>query len=176
MTTDDRRGVLSDTISRRGFLGTAAIGAFAGPASAQNLVDLHLPGGNGSRPTTNAFPGKTGMILQRNRPPLLETPMSVFDRNLYTPNDQFFVRWHWAGIPTSVDVETFRLRVGGHVARPLSIGLAQLLRLPRIEYAAVNPVFGQQSRVVQPARRRRPVGARRDGQCALDGGAAARHP
>lgn len=62
------------------------------------------------------------MILQRVHPPLLETPMDVFEQSVFTPNDRFFVRWHWADIPTSIDVEAFRLRVGGHVARPLSIG------------------------------------------------------
>jgi hypothetical protein len=40
------------------------------------------------------------MILQRTRPPLLETPMEVFDRGVFTPNDRFYVRWHWAVIPT----------------------------------------------------------------------------
>lgn len=149
---DDRTGFAATT-GRRAFIGTAALGvagAFGGPARAQSSVDLHLPGGNGIRPVTDAFPGKSGMILQRVRPPLLETPMSVFDRHLYTPNDQFFVRWHWAGIPTSIDVEAFRLRVGGHVARPLSISLAQLLRLPRIEYAAVNQCSGNSRGLFSP--------------------------
>ena len=48
------------------------------------------------------------MILQRTRPPLLETPFEVFDRGVFTPNDQFFVRWHWAVIPQQIDVATFR--------------------------------------------------------------------
>ena len=55
------------------------------------------------------------MILQRSRPPLLETPFDVFDRGVFTPNDQFYVRWHWAVIPEEVDVATFRLAVRGHV-------------------------------------------------------------
>jgi GMC oxidoreductase len=46
-----------------------------------------------------AFPQKAQMILQRTRPPLLETPWDVFDRGVFTPNDRFFVRWHWAVIP-----------------------------------------------------------------------------
>lgn len=79
--------------SRRRFLGQAALGGAAlaaGPALAQSLVDLHLPGGNAGRPMTSAFPGKGSMILQRMHPPLLETPMEVFDRDVFTPNDQFF--------------------------------------------------------------------------------------
>ena len=64
---------------------------------------------------TTAFPEKGALILQRTRPPLLETPFEVFDQSVFTPNDRFYVRWHWAVIPTEVDVETFRLAVHGHV-------------------------------------------------------------
>jgi hypothetical protein len=106
-----RRRARGET-SRRRFLSHAALGGAAlaaAPALAQQLVDLHLPGGNAERPMTSAFPGKGSMILQRVHPPLLETPMEVFDRDVFTPNDQFFVRWHWADIPTSIDVESFRL-------------------------------------------------------------------
>ena len=149
MRTDDHQAT---TTSRRRFLAGAALGAAglaAEPALAQ-LVDLHLPGGNAERSMTSAFPGKGSMILQRIHPPLLETPMSVFDRSVFTPNDKFFVRWHWADIPTAIDVDTFRLTVSGHVSRPLSISLAQLLRLPRIEYAAVNQCSGNSRGLFQP--------------------------
>lgn len=145
--------VLARATARRRLLRQAAVGsvlAAAGPALAQSIIDLRLPGGNGARPTTSAFPGKGSMILQRTRPPLLETPMDVFDRDVITPNDQFFVRWHWADIPTSVDVDTFRLSVFGHVNRSLSISLAQLLQLPRTEYAAVNQCSGNSRGLFQP--------------------------
>jgi DMSO/TMAO reductase YedYZ molybdopterin-dependent catalytic subunit len=145
--------VLAAATTRRRFLARAALGTAglaAAPALAQSLVDLHLPGGNGQRPMTSDFPGKGEMILQRVRPPLLETPMSIFDRDVFTPNDQFFVRWHWANIPTEVDVDAFRLNVFGHVARPLSISLANLLRLPRVELAAVNQCSGNSRGLFQP--------------------------
>jgi len=45
--------------------------------------------------------------------------MEVFDRGVFTPNDQFYVRWHWALIPNSVDVNTFGLSVRGHVNQEL---------------------------------------------------------
>ncbi len=139
--------------SRRRFLGRAALGGAmlaAAPAFAQDSVDLHLPGGPSTRSMTSAFPDKGEMILQRIHPPLLETPMSVFDRDVFTPNDQFFVRWHWADIPESVDAESFRLNVFGHVNKPLSISLANLLKLPRIEYAAVNQCSGNSRGLFQP--------------------------
>lgn len=138
-------GELATETSRRRFLAQAVLGTAgfaAAPALAQQLVDLHLPGGNSDRPVTDAFPGKGRMILQRIHPPLLETPMEVFDKSVFTPNDQFYVRWHWADIPTSINVDSFRLEVSGHVDKPISISLDRLLSLPWIEYAAVNQCSG----------------------------------
>jgi hypothetical protein len=63
-------------------------------ALAENTIKLPLPGGPDERAITTAFPQKGALILQRTRPPLLETPMEVFDRSVFTPNDQFYVRWH----------------------------------------------------------------------------------
>ena len=127
--------------SRRYFLrgaGTATLALLTAPAWAETMVDLPLPGGPGRRPVTTAFPQKGAMILQRTRPPLLETPFEVFDESVFTPNDRFFVRWHWALIPTEVNVQTFRLAVHGHVNQTLSLSLDDVLALPQVELAAVN--------------------------------------
>jgi len=100
------------TPSRRCFLqGAGVLGGTVAtfPAWADSFVTLDLPGGPDWRDLTTAFPQKGQMILQRTRPPLLETPFEVFDRGVFTPNDQFFVRWHWAVIPTEVNVDSFRL-------------------------------------------------------------------
>jgi DMSO/TMAO reductase YedYZ molybdopterin-dependent catalytic subunit len=90
------------------------------------------------------------MILQRTRPPLLETPMSVFDQGVFTPNDQFFVRWHWANVPTEVDATAFKLNVHGRVGRPLSLSLADILAMPRVQMAAVNQCSGNSRGLFQP--------------------------
>jgi len=90
------------------------------------------------------------MVLQRTRPPLLETPFDVFDKGVFTPNDSFFVRWHWAVIPTTVDVDSFRLNVHGQVNQPLSLSLKDLLALPRFEIAAVNQCSGNSRGFFQP--------------------------
>jgi hypothetical protein len=150
---DNLHTPLVNKTSRRRFLNHALLGGVglaAAPALAQQLIDLRLPGGNSDRPMTSAFPGKGSMILQRTHPPLLETPMDVFDKSVFTSNDQFFVRWHWADIPTSIDVTSFRLNVFGHVNRPLSISLTQLLKLPRVEMAAVNQCSGNSRGLFQP--------------------------
>ncbi|WP_187334934.1 molybdopterin-dependent oxidoreductase [Novosphingopyxis iocasae] len=145
---------LSASTSRRRVLQASALGgitAFATPALAQALANLGLPGSPSMREMTTVFPQKGPMILQRNRPPLLETPMEVFDGSVFTPNDRFFVRWHWAVIPPSVDVDQFRLKVHGAVERPLSISLAALLNdLPRVEIAAVNQCSGNSRGFFQP--------------------------
>lgn len=136
---------LAASTSRRRLLAAAGAGsaaALAAPLFAQRVASLGFPGAVAERPLSGGFPGKGDMIVQRNHPPLLETPMATFDQGVFTPNDQFFVRWHWADMPTSIDVERFRLRVHGAVARPLSITLAQLLRMPRVELAAVNQCSG----------------------------------
>ena len=131
-----------------GGLGLALAGARR--AWAEAGVTLPLPGGPQERALTTAFPQKGEMILQRTRPPLLETPFAVFDRGVFTPNDQFFVRWHWAAIPTEVDVATFRLAVTGHVGSPQSISLQELLAMPRVELAAVNQCSGNSRGYVLP--------------------------
>lgn len=135
-------------LPRRSILLGAA--ALAGTARAQRIVDLHLPGGPSERPTSSAWPQKGEMIVQRARPPLLETPFEVFDQGVFTPNDRFFVRWHWGDIPTSIDAAAFRLNVRGHVAKPLSLGLDELMAMPRIEYAAVNQCSGNSRGYFEP--------------------------
>jgi DMSO/TMAO reductase YedYZ molybdopterin-dependent catalytic subunit len=139
----DQQGVAA---TRRRFLGQisfAGLAMAAIPAWAEKMVKLPLPGGPDERLLTTAFPQKGPMILQRTRPPLLETPFEVFDRDVFTPNDQFYVRWHWAAIPNAVDVETFRLTVRGHVDKTLSLSLNDIVNgLPRVELAAINQCSG----------------------------------
>src|SRR5271170_3080262 len=150
MTATTLPGALS---SRRSFLrhmGLAGLGLAAAPAWAATTVKLPLPGGPQDRPITEEFPQKAAMILQRSRPPLLETPFEVFDRGVFTPNDQFFVRWHWAVIPQQIDVATFNLDVHGHVDNALSLSMADILAMPRIELAAVNQCSGNSRGLFQP--------------------------
>src|SRR6202790_185047 len=120
---------LHHVVTRRQLLGAAAVGgmALAKPAWAETMTELPLPGGPGARPITTAFPQKGPMILQRTRPPLLETPFDVFDKGTFTPNHQFYVRWHWAVIPTDVDIGKFRLTVRGHVNQTVSLSLNGLV-------------------------------------------------
>src|SRR5882762_3411637 len=129
----------------------AAGAALSKPAWPQGMVDLPLPGGPGAREITTAFPQKGPMILQRTRPPLLETPFEVFDKGVFTPNDQFYVRWHWALVPTEIDIDKFSLSVRGHVNKTLSLSLNDILHgLPSVQLAAVNQCSGNSRGFFQP--------------------------
>jgi DMSO/TMAO reductase YedYZ molybdopterin-dependent catalytic subunit len=131
--------------NRRAFLQAAASVLLSGSAArAEQAVSL------GGGDLTSAFPDKVRMILLRARPPLLETPFDVFDQGVFTPNDRFFVRWHWAAIPRNIDVAAFRLTVRGHVNQALSLSMAEVLALPRVELAAVNQCSGNSRGFFQP--------------------------
>src|ERR1700724_1004857 len=137
---------LRHSLSRRTLLGRAGMAGLAlatWPAGAQSMIDLPLPGGPDARNITTDFPQKQAMILQRTRPPLLETPFEVFDQGVFTPNDRFFVRWHLANIPSEVDPTTFRLDIHGHVGQPIRLTLDELVRdFKPFEIAAVNQCSG----------------------------------
>ena len=146
-------GVLRHVVSRRALLGQAAAATVmiaTRQAWAQSTVDLGLPGGPGERAITTDFPGKGAMVLQRTRPPLLETPFEVFDQGVFTPNDRFYVRWHWAVIPTEVNVDTFQLKVFGHVDKELTLSLKDILAMPSVDLAAVNQCSGNSRGYFQP--------------------------
>jgi DMSO/TMAO reductase YedYZ molybdopterin-dependent catalytic subunit len=148
-----QNGAFHRMVTRRRLLATASAAglALSKPAWAQKMIDLPLPGGAGARQITTAFPQKGQMILQRTRPPLLETPFEVFDKGVFTPNDQFYVRWHWAVIPTDIDTDKFSLTVHGHVNQTLSLSLSDILHgLPSVLLSAVNQCSGNSRGFFQP--------------------------
>ena len=121
-----------------GFTGLMGTSAWSGTDES-----IEFPFVNGHRNLVKNFPQKAAMVLQRARPPLLETPFEVFDQGVFTPNDRFYVRWHLANIPTVVDPGTFRLNVRGHVNKSISFTLDDLVRkFKPVEIAAVNQCSG----------------------------------
>ena len=120
--------------------GILANSAFEAVAAGQGGVTL--PFENGTRELV-AFPQKRPLIVITSRPPQLETPFSVFNEGLLTPNDAFFVRYHWSGLPLSIDPAAYRLRVTGRVDRPLDLSLDELRRVASpVEIVAVNQCSG----------------------------------
>ncbi|RQR48561.1 sulfide dehydrogenase [Burkholderia sp. Bp9126] len=136
------------SIKRRNLLlGAAAFGATSlaslRTVNASTAGVIGTPTGNTSSFMTSDFPQKGSMILHRTRPPLLETPFEVFDRGVFTPADQFYVRWHLASFPTTIDPATYRLNVHGHVKKSISLTLNELLTdFDRYEIVAVNQCAG----------------------------------
>ncbi|MEZ5566314.1 MAG: molybdopterin-dependent oxidoreductase [Gammaproteobacteria bacterium] len=131
--------------SRRDFLRKAgALALAATPLNAMTATDTSegVTFAAGPRPLVR-YPGKREMILVHSRPPHLETPFPVFNEGALTPNDAFFVRYHLADIPTSIDPATFRLTVKGTVKRPLSLSLTDLKSMTgQTEIVAVKQCSG----------------------------------
>src|SRR3981189_820068 len=136
-------------MDRRGFLQLiGATGAAALTPSCNRMSSAVAPL---SSPTNLIrFPEKTEMILLTDRPPQLETPLHYFRQDL-TPNEAFFVRWHLEGIPTSVDLRTFRLNVSGHVRQPLQLSVDELRsKFDPISIVAVNQCSGNSRSFFEP--------------------------
>ena len=132
------------TFSRRGFLQRAgAMGLAATPLAtlAAGGVEEGVTFADGPRELV-AYPQKRPLIRVHTRPPHLETPFEVYNGGAITPNDAFFVRYHLANIPLSIDPDTYRLEVKGTVAKPLSLSLADLKKMGQHEVVAVNQCSG----------------------------------
>jgi sulfite dehydrogenase len=96
------------------------------------------------------FPEKTDMVLLTDRPPQLETPMRYF-RELITPNDALFVRWHISQIPKVVDLREWRLRVGGNTKKELQLSMDDLkTKFNKVTFTAVIQCSGNSRSFFDP--------------------------
>jgi sulfite dehydrogenase len=127
-----------------------ATGAFASlDAMARGAVAreagraIEMPFENGARRLV-AYPEKRPLIVLTSRPPQLETPWAVFNDGMITPNDAFFVRYHHAGVPTSIDGDAHVISIGGNaIEKPFELSVAQLRReFEPVELVAVNQCSG----------------------------------
>ncbi len=110
---------------------------------------ITLPFENGERPLVK-YPQKRPLIVLTERPPQLETPFSVFNEGVITPNDAFFVRYHLADIPLDIDPDTFTLEINGKVDKPLKLSLADIKKMPSVELVAVNQCSGNSRGFLNP--------------------------
>ena len=143
------------SVGRRGFIQSAGL-LLAGSVTdlawskAQAAAKIALPFANGERPLV-AYPQKRPLMRLTTRPPQLETPFAVFREGLLTPNDAFFVRYHLANIPLSLDLTSYRLNVKGLVSKPLSLSMEELRTgFPPVELVAVNQCSGNSRGFVVP--------------------------
>ena len=123
----------------------AAIAALGAGMTAPSLRVLAatavLPFENGERPLVK-YPQKRPMIGLTSRPPQLETPFSVFNANVVTPNDAFFVRYHLADVPLNIDPDAFSVEIKGKVDKPMKLSLADIKKMPAVDIVAVNQCSG----------------------------------
>ncbi len=145
----------NSALTRRNFmrlgagLGGLALAAGTGIARAMDKT-IDLPIVNGRR-FMATYPQKRPMIVMAERPVLLETPFHIFNEGVITPNDAFFVRWHLAGVPTTVDEGTFRTRIHGRVKKELSLSVADLKKdFEAVELTAVCQCSGNSRGLFSP--------------------------
>lgn len=133
-----------------GALAAAGLGPLGRAALAQAEVFEH-PFVNGKRQLA-AYPEKRPLIVLTSRPPQLETPFEVFNDGIVTPNDAFFVRYHNAAIPTSIDADKHVIKIGGKACgKPYELTMAELrTRFDPIEYLAVNQCSGNSRGLFNP--------------------------
>ena len=137
-------------LGRGRFLAGAGAALAAGGIPRKAVAQtVQMPFDNGTRPLV-AFPQKRPLILLTPRPPQLETPFEVFNAGVYTPNDAFYVRWHLANIPQSVNASTHRIAVSGAVNTVLSLSMDDLAKMPAVEIAAVNQCSGNSRGLFAP--------------------------
>ncbi|MEW6767991.1 MAG: molybdopterin-dependent oxidoreductase [Pseudomonadota bacterium] len=141
----DRRNLIKNSTAFLATLGPAGIGnslrAFA--------ESVTLPFDNGERPLVQ-YPQKRKMIGLTARPPQLETPFSVFNESVITPNDAFFVRYHLAGLPYDLDPDKFSVEIKGKVDKPMKLTMADIRKMPSVEIVAVNQCSGNSRGLFTP--------------------------
>ena len=139
--TDNNRKIVN---SRRRFIRNAGTLAFAAPliSRAAQETGEGVTFAGGTRPLVK-FPEKRKLILVHSRPPHLETPFSVYNEGVITANDAFYVRYHLANFPTSIDLADYRLNIRGAVKTPLNLSLNELKSIAeQVEIIAVNQCSG----------------------------------
>ncbi len=130
------------SISRRTFLAATLLAAGSSGSLAEPSVTL--PFENGERPLVK-YPQKRPLLRLTAKPPQLETPFSVFNEGVVTPNDAFFVRYHLTLSPPGAEQltpERFRLQIKGSVQAALSLSMDELKRFESVELVAVNQCSG----------------------------------
>ncbi len=130
-------------LTRRHFL--KAAGTVTAMAALGGIPDLAF----GNEPRMARFPEKTNLMLLTSRPPQLETPISYF-KELITPNEAVFVRWHISQVPTSVNLNTWRLKISGNTEKELSFSMEDLKKFEKTCYTAVIQCAGNGRSFFEP--------------------------
>ena len=142
-------------MDRRTFLAGIGAGGLAGLPVALRAADRlvlsdELSAGTRAEAVLDALPGKRPLIKLSYRPPNYETPLAYFAEPI-TPNDAFFVRYHLARIPETIDAQTWRLKLGGDaIETPGELSLDDLKRFEQVELTAVCQCSGNRRGLFNP--------------------------
>ncbi|CAI6150323.1 MAG: Protein-methionine-sulfoxide reductase catalytic subunit MsrP [uncultured Sulfurimonas sp.] len=136
-------------MQRREFFKTSIVASAALIGTKLSAGQTHQPK-DGQKISDMAFPEKRPMITYSDRPPLLESPRSIFAKGI-TSNDDFFVRWHLPDIPTKIDLESFSIKIDGLVEKELNITLKELRNdFEQVEVTAVLQCGGNSRSAFTP--------------------------
>ncbi|CAI6150749.1 MAG: Protein-methionine-sulfoxide reductase catalytic subunit MsrP [uncultured Sulfurimonas sp.] len=136
-------------MQRREFFKTSIVASAALIGTKLSAGQTHQPK-DGQKISDMAFPEKRPMITYSDRPPLLESPRSIFAKGI-TSNDDFFVRWHLPDIPTKIDLESFSIKIDGLIEKELNITLKELRNdFEQVEVTAVLQCGGNSRSAFTP--------------------------
>jgi len=136
-------------MKRRDFFKTSVV-ASAALLSSSSLHATQAKPIDNREVDTMAFPEKKPMITYSDRPPLLESPRTTFDKGI-TANDEFFVRWHLPEIPTHIDPDSYTISINGLVKNELNLTLKELKNdFEQVEITAVLQCGGNSRSAFHP--------------------------
>jgi sulfite dehydrogenase (cytochrome) subunit A len=133
-------------------MGVAVLaGGPAGAVEKPRWMSPQLPDGTRDEATLEALPGKQKLIKLTGRPPNYESPIETF-RTAITPDDEFFVRYHLAGVPSMAALGKWSLAVGGDAAdQQITLSVADLEKnFDQQEITAVCQCSGNRRGLSQP--------------------------
>jgi DMSO/TMAO reductase YedYZ molybdopterin-dependent catalytic subunit len=123
----------------------APLAAFADP-----IVKLPLPGGPDERPIPPHFPRRERSSYNGPGRPCSKSRSRYSTVRCLHQTTDFMSAGTWRFIPTTVDPNSFRIAVRGHVNRNLSLSLDDLMAFPQVELVAVNQCSGNSRGYFQP--------------------------
>jgi len=109
-----------------GGMGLASLALMSSRASAQQTIDLHVPGGPEYAHDHHILSAKGPNDPAAFEPAMARDAVRSLRQGRIHPNDQHYVSWHWANFPGDIDVDSYRLTVRGQVNQTLSLSLTDI--------------------------------------------------
>jgi len=132
--------------ANRGWLGALKAGL------AQQVIELPLPGGPSGEIDHDRLSAERADDPAADPSTAPGNAFEVFDKGVFTPNDQFYVRLALGGHPDRYRLSaSFNLTVRGHVNQTLSLSLSDIVQgLPSVQFSAVNQCSGNSRGFFEP--------------------------